>query len=160
LAIDPLEEIEEVGVPSRVELRRDVVEEEDRRLAVDVAEERHLGGLPGGDERAELALRRVPARLVAAEEERHGVDMRSHAGLAAGDVAAAPGLQRDGQAAAKLLLVGRLEGQAGVVAERRFATWTGLRDRLEGGGEARSELRQRAQPGGEDARAGVGELRV
>src|SRR5215475_12044657 len=109
LTIDPVEEIEEIGVPCRVELRRDVVEEKDRRLAVDVAEELHLGGLPGEDERAELSLRRVAARLVAAEEERDVVDVRPDPRLPPGDVAPAAALERGGEASAKLLLVRGLE---------------------------------------------------
>jgi hypothetical protein len=69
LAGQSCEVIEQVLVALRVELARDVVEEQDRRVAVRAGQDRELRGLPGQHDRAQLALGGVGPGLAALELE-------------------------------------------------------------------------------------------
>src|SRR5947207_523775 len=93
LAIDPIEKIEEKSVPFGVEFRAHVVEKKDGRVAVELAQELDLCGLPGEDESSQLALRGEGAGLVVAQEEHDVVDVRTDARLTARQIAAAIGLE-------------------------------------------------------------------
>src|ERR1041384_2129334 len=74
------EMIEQVRVALRVELARDVVEQQDRRTPVWPREHRELGRLPGQHDRAQLALRGVRAGLAPVELEHQVVAVRADLG--------------------------------------------------------------------------------
>src|SRR4051794_36989512 len=80
------EVLEQELVARGIELARDIVEEKDRLVTVDPAEDRELRGLPREHDRAQLALRREGTGIAAVELEQEVVAVRADLGGAGREI--------------------------------------------------------------------------